>query len=150
MAKENNNLRIKVPFKKRPRKSDLFYLILIIIISIAVSFAFYKFIYESKIAFLAIPIILLAGIFINLRGIINLLDIIFNLYTITTVVCTAVEYKKDEHGNISDKYSKVYFKDFKSGKEIIYKFRYRTKFAKGSAYRIIHAKLSKTYAFIDR
>lgn len=150
MSKDKSSVKVKVNFKKRPGKFSIVYIILLIFVSIGVGFAFYKYIYKSNIAFLAIPIIILAGIFVNLKGIINIIDLLFNLYEVKSVVCTDVEYKKDEKGNISDKYSKVYFTNHKTGENLIYTFRYKSRFNKGSAYRIVHGKYSKTYAHISR
>lgn len=150
MSKIKEDVSVKIQFKKRPKKNSLVYLVSLIILSVGVSFIFYELIYKSEVAFLAIPIILIAGIFINIRGIINIIDFVFNLYTVTTVVCTDIDYKKDANGNISDKYSKVYFKDHRTGKNTVYTFRYKTKFSKGSAYRIIHGRLSGTYVSINR
>lgn len=137
--------KVSVPIKKRPIKSSAIYLLSIIILGVVVSFALYEFLYKSYTAFLTIPIIIIGGIFLNGKSIINIIDYIFNLYEITVAVCTSVEYKTTKENDISDKYSLVYFTDFKNNKVIKIKFNYKVKFNEGNVYKITLGKLSKTY-----
>lgn len=140
--------RVKIPIKKRPIKGSIIYLLTVIIISVIIGIAFYNYIYKSPIAFLSIPIVIIAGILVNIKAIVNIIDFIFNLYIVRTVVCTEVKYKYDKSNNISDKYSEVCFKDFRNNKVLKYKFGYRVKFTEGTAYRITHGKLSNTYVSV--
>lgn len=149
-SSSNKPISVKLPLKKRPIKGSLFYLAVTILIAIGVGFGFYKYLYSSYIAFFAIPIIIIAGIFINLRGIINIIDFIFNQYVITTAVCTEVKYKYDKDSNVSDKYSEIEFKDHKNNKIFKYKFHYRANFYKGNVYRITRGRLSNTYVSVFR
>lgn len=150
MVKSINNSKlisnkVGIPLKRRPIKSSIIYLLSIIILGVAFSFALYEFLYKSYIAFLVIPIIIIGGILFNTKLIINIIDYIFNLYEITVAVCTDVEYKTTKENTISDKYSVVYFKDFKNNKVVKFKFNYKVKFKQGNVYKITHGKLSKTY-----
>ena len=148
--KDIKPINIKLHIKKRPVKKSVGYLLLVIILSFVVGFGFYNYIYKSNIAFLAIPIIIIAGIFINAKGIINIVDFIFNTYTITTFVCTEIKYKYDKENNKSDKYSEVYFIDYKTNNRFTYKFNYRVNFNVGSAYRITRGRFSSTYVAVFR
>ncbi|WP_297520622.1 hypothetical protein [uncultured Clostridium sp.] len=151
MKNSNNKpISVKLPFKKRPIKGSLFYLIAIILLALIVGFGFYKYLYSSYIAFLAIPVIILAGIFINLRGIINILDFILNQYIVTIAVCTNVNYKYDEKKNINEKYSEIEFKDYKNNEIFKYRFRYKANFNKGTVYKITRGRLSNTYVSVLR
>ncbi|MGL4762539.1 MAG: hypothetical protein ACRCWG_13920 [Sarcina sp.] len=146
----NKAISVKLPLKKRPIKGSLFYLAVIIVIAILIGVGFYQYLYKSYIAFFAIPVVIIAGIFINLRGIINIIDFIFNQYIVTTAVCTNVIYKYDKENNISDKYSEIEFKDHKNSTVFKYKFRYRASFKQGNVYRITRGRLSSTYVSIFR
>ncbi|MGL4453070.1 MAG: hypothetical protein ACRCTZ_18065 [Sarcina sp.] len=149
-SSKNKSISVKLPWKKRPIKGSLFYLVVLILIAIGIGYGFYKYLYQSYIAFLAIPVIIIAGIFINLKGIINILDFIFNQYIVTTAVCTKVNYKYDEENKISDKYSQIEFKDYKNNESFTYTFRYRASFNEGTVYRLVRGKLSNTYVSIFR
>ena len=147
---DSKSIRVKLPFKKRPIKGSLFYLVILILIAVGVGYGFYKYLYQSEIAFLAIPVIIIAGIFLNVRAIINILDFIFNQYIVTTAVCTKVNYKYDEKNKVSDKYSNVEFKDYKNNESFKYTFRYRTNFNEGTVYKLVRGRLSNTYVYIFR
>ena len=148
--KDVKPINIKLHIKKRPIKKSIGYLVLLIILAVAVGFGFYTYIYKSNVAFLAIPIIIIAGIFLNTKGIINIIDFIFNTYTVTTAVCTEIKYKYDKEENKSDKYSEVYFTDYKTNNILTYKFKYRVNLNEGSVYKITRGRFSNTYVAIFR